>query len=160
MRIIMPCRDWFRPCAVLAVLVLSVGTVTASGQAGPGGAKDDSGAASRPGPETGPKPPSRRALEGDEARRAEELEKAIARAQGEGRFGEAVGPAREVLAIRRRVQGEDHWETVSARIEAETMARAAGLPGAVRSDLASGFRQADEADALYEAGRYAEAERL
>src|SRR5262249_14822947 len=122
MRMTMRSWDWFRACAVLAVLALSVGTATASGHAGPGG--DGAGAKAGPGVDTGAEPTRRRELEGDEARRAEELEKAIARARGEGRFGEAVGPAREVLAIRRQVQGEDHWETVSARIEAETMARA------------------------------------
>ncbi len=104
--------------------------------------------------------PNSRVLQGDDARRVESLEKTIAELQKQGRFAEAVPPAREVLAIRGRAQGEDHWETVSARIEAETVARAAGLPAGDQSDLASAYRRSDEANTQYKARRHAEAERL
>jgi tetratricopeptide (TPR) repeat protein len=118
-----------------------------------------------PGPTAGAAPPARRsaqprALEGDAASRVESLGTTIAELQKQGRFAEAVAPAREVLAIRARAQGEDHWQTVLARIEAETIVQAAGLPARDQSELASVYRKSDEALARYRAARYAEAQRL
>ena len=106
------------------------------------------------------KPPWQRVLQGDDAKRVEALENQIADLEKKGQFAEAVAPAREVLEIRRRVQGEDHWETINARVESEKVARMAGLARTDQSDLTAALRQDDEADKLYQEGRYAEAEAL
>src|SRR5262249_45747357 len=81
------------------------------------------------------KSPWQRVLQGDEARRAEALEKTVDELEKKGQFAEAIAPAGEVLAIRQRVQGEDHWETKVARIKIQTWARVAGLPRTDQSDL-------------------------
>ena len=54
---------------------------------------------------SGSKPPWQRVLQGDDANRVEALGKTISELEQKGQFAEAVAPAREVLAIRRRVQG-------------------------------------------------------
>ena len=82
-------------------------------------------------------PPWQRVLKGDEAKRVEALEKSIQDLEKKGQFAEAIAPAREVLAIRGRVQGEDHWETVNARIKEQTCV-AGGRPAAGRPVRAGG----------------------
>ena len=102
--------------------------------------------------------PWQRVLTGDDAKRVKALEKAIGELEKKGQFAEAVAPAREVLAIRQRAQGEDHWETMVARIKIQTWARVAGLPRQDQSDLAAALRQQEEADKFHKGRRYAEAE--
>jgi tetratricopeptide (TPR) repeat protein len=106
------------------------------------------------------KPPWQRVLKGDDARKVEAREKEIAELEKKGRFADAVTPAREVLAIRSRVQGEDHWETVTARIRAQTDARVAGLPGEAQSEVATAIRQTETAEEPYKKGHYTEAHPL
>ena len=67
-------------------------------------------------------------------------------------------PAKQVLAIRSRVQNTDHWETVNARIKVETCERAADLLDPDRAELAAAVRRFGEADRLFEEHRYREAE--
>lgn len=74
------------------------------------------------------KPPWQRVLQGDDAKQVEALEKRITDLEKKGQFAEAVAFTREVLSIRKRVQGEDHWETVNADRGADLHAR--GRPGA------------------------------
>jgi tetratricopeptide (TPR) repeat protein len=108
----------------------------------------------------GATPPWRRVLKGDDARRVGALKATLAGLEKADRFAEAVAPAGEILAIRRRAQGDDHWETIDARIKEQTCARMAGLPRQDLSDLAAAYRYSEEAIPLDDAGRYAEAERL
>src|SRR5437660_11583994 len=56
--------------------------------------------------------PGLRKLTGDDAKRAEELNKAIEAAQKTGRWDEAIARAEELLALRARVQGPKHFETL------------------------------------------------
>src|SRR5262249_27096779 len=109
---------------------------------------------------TTPGPPWQRVLIGDDAKRVEALENTIGELEQKGQFAEALAPAREVLAIRQRVQGEDHWETVNARITEQTCTRVANLGRDVQSELATAFRQHEQAQELDQRGRYAEAEPL
>jgi CHAT domain-containing protein/tetratricopeptide (TPR) repeat protein len=99
-------------------------------------------------------------LKGEDAKRAEALEKRIVELQRKGQFAESVAPARESLSVRLRVQGEDHWETASARITEKTCTRLAGLSRADQLDLARALRQQQEAERLHESGRFGEAEPL
>jgi CHAT domain-containing protein/tetratricopeptide (TPR) repeat protein len=105
-------------------------------------------------------PPWQRVLRGDDAKRVESLEGQITDRERKGEFAEAAAAARDVLAIRLRAQGEDHWQTVDARVKAAAWARVGALPRQSQSDLAVAIRQTDEADQLGEKGRHAEAERL
>ncbi len=106
------------------------------------------------------KPPWQRVLQGDDAKWADSLEKQIADLEKKGRFAEAIAPAREVLAIRNRVQGQDHWETVNARIEEQSCTRVAGLPREAQSELAAAIRHDEEIEQFHQKGRFAEAEPL
>jgi tetratricopeptide (TPR) repeat protein len=105
-------------------------------------------------------PPWQLVLRGDDAERVKGLDNAIDELERQGRFAEAMTPAREVLAIRRRAQGEGHWETISARIEGRARERIAGQPRADQSELAAVLRQQDETESLRRQGRHAEAEPL
>src|SRR5688572_9005022 len=49
------------------------------------------------------RPPWQRMLTGEDAKKAVELEKRIVELEGKARFGEAVGLAKEVLALRERL---------------------------------------------------------
>ncbi len=106
------------------------------------------------------KPPWQRVLQGDDAKQVEALEKRITDLEKKGQFAEAVAFTREVLSIRKRVQGEDHWETVNARIEEQTCTRVAGLAREALSELAAAIRHYEEVEELHQKGRYAEAEPL
>jgi tetratricopeptide (TPR) repeat protein len=123
------------------------------------------GALAQPRPESLPPGPGvgvavLRNLSGDDANRVEALEKTIDELQRQGRFAEAVVPAREVLAHRARLQGDDHWQTIDARIEVRTCERMAGLSHAHQTALAKALLQKDQAVDLGRVGRYSEAEPL
>src|SRR5262249_2288755 len=55
-----------------------------------------------------------RKLAGDDARRAAELDQAIAVALTADRWDEAIVKAQELLALRAKIQGPKHFETVNA----------------------------------------------
>jgi hypothetical protein len=103
-------------------------------------------------------PQWQRVLTGEDAKTVERLEKHLRDLEKSGLFAAAIAPALQVLAIRSRVQGTDHWETVNALVKAETCARAATFPDPVRAELAAATRRFDEADQLSEEQRYREAE--
>src|SRR4051812_15847625 len=58
--------------------------------------------------------PAPRALTGEDARRVKTLKRMISELSQAKRYIEALPPAREVLAIRRRALGEDHPETAAS----------------------------------------------
>src|SRR5262249_54955561 len=67
---------------------------------------------------TSPKPtssaistPVPRILTGDAAKHVEAMEKSVIELESKGQFAEAATKVREILAIRARAQGNDHWET-------------------------------------------------
>jgi tetratricopeptide (TPR) repeat protein len=105
-------------------------------------------------------PPYRRLLQGEAAKKAEALEKRIEEGWAAGKFAEAVAPAEEVLALRRRLQGEDHWQTADATRLLATLRQAAALPAAKRAALAEIADLVARADALDNAGKYRESEPL
>lgn len=102
--------------------------------------------------------PGRRALTGDDARRAGELQRQVDVLMSGGKFAEAVRPAEEVLALRQRVQGERHWETVEARVLRDLLKDVAALPPAGQRDALAAGRQFAAAERLHQQGRYAETE--
>ncbi len=104
------------------------------------------------------KPQWQRLLTGEDAQTVERLEKKLGNLENTGRFAAAIAPAKQVLAIRKRRQGTDHWETVNARIKAETCERGADLLDPDRAELAAATRRFGEADQLSGEQRYREAE--
>jgi tetratricopeptide (TPR) repeat protein len=104
--------------------------------------------------------PWKRILKGDDARKAEELQKWVDDLTAAGKLGEAVKPAEELLRLRKRVQGEKHWETLNARVQRDRLKHVAAQPAASRQDLVTAIKLRAETDRLYQRGRYAEAEPL
>jgi tetratricopeptide (TPR) repeat protein len=104
--------------------------------------------------------PWQRLLKGDDAKKATELQQQIDKLTESGKFAEAVKPAEEVLALRQRVQGDKHWETVTARVVRDTLKHVAAQPAASQQDIVTANKQMAEADRLDQRARYAEAEPL
>src|SRR5947207_2472531 len=75
--------------------------------------------ASEPERNANERPPYQRLLQGDEARKAAELEKLVAERAEADDYAAALKAGADLLALRRRVQGEDHHEAVSARWDLE-----------------------------------------
>jgi CHAT domain-containing protein len=141
-----------RRAAHCVVAVLALSATAASAQA-PTAAENQLGTKAK-------LAPWQRVLRGDDAKKVETLEKQIGDLQRQGQFAEAVAPAREVLKIRSRLQGEDHWETVNARIKEQTCVRLGGLRGELQSEIEKAMRQYEESERLRLGGHFAEAEAL
>ena len=69
--------------------------------------------------------PQSQKLSGDDAKRAEELDKAIEAAVKADRWDEAIAKAEELLALRTRIQGPKHFETLNAEWRSKTLRRVA-----------------------------------
>jgi CHAT domain-containing protein/Tfp pilus assembly protein PilF len=105
-------------------------------------------------------PPWKRQLSGEAASRVAKLEQQIAQLKREGRFGEAIEPAREVAEIRKRLQGADHWEAGDARRAVEDLQKIAALPEEARKAMASVGELEKHADLEKQRGHYAQAETI
>src|SRR5215471_18168694 len=103
-----------------------------------------------------PAVPLRELSRADEQRVRELYAKAVAFGRV-GKFDEAQGPVREILELRTRVQGEDHFETGDARREIETLKKLAALPKAGRVEYMKTYVLSDEMGKLWQQGRYADA---
>jgi tetratricopeptide (TPR) repeat protein len=116
-----------------------------------------------PAPRAGqPTAPAARKLTGEDARRAEELLKTILAAQEADRWDEAIARAEEMVALRTKVQGPNHYETLTNRVGLKNLRRFAAMSPEGRA----AYRAADtdtmtkEALDLYAQGKYAEAQPL
>jgi CHAT domain-containing protein/Flp pilus assembly protein TadD len=105
-------------------------------------------------------PPYKRLLEGDDAKKAEALQQQIDQLYTAGKFAEAQAPAKELLALRQRVQGEGHWEAADAARRLQTLRQAARLPAAQQQALAGLAPLDAKAQELRAQGQYAKAEPL
>jgi Tfp pilus assembly protein PilF len=105
-------------------------------------------------------PPWKRQLIGEDASRVEKLEKQIEQLKRDGRFSDAIGPAREVAEIRIRLQGADHWQAADTRRAVDDLRKIATLPEEGRKAMATVEQVRREAIAASEGARYAEADRL
>src|SRR2546423_211990 len=90
------------------------------------------------------RPPYQRSLQGEDAKRAGELDQGAGEHKTAGGFAEAPPPAEELWQLRRRVQGEDHWQTADARRRVELLRRGAALPPEARADFIAALRLPDE----------------
>jgi CHAT domain-containing protein len=106
------------------------------------------------------KPPYQRLLQDNDAKQAADLEKQISERLQASQWAEAVMAAQEVLALRQRLQGAEHWQTISARWYAVTLQKLAAGSADDRAAWASAGRLTREGHALFQKRRPAEAESL
>jgi tetratricopeptide (TPR) repeat protein len=104
--------------------------------------------------------PHERLLKGDDARQAATLQKRVDELCGSGTFAEAVSPAEELLGLRQRVQGADHWQTANAARQVHFLRQARRLPVAKQATLVEAAAEMARALALHKEGKYREAEPL
>src|SRR5262249_7552853 len=99
-------------------------------------------------------------LTGDDAKRAAELDQAIDAALKADRWDEAIARAEELLALRAKVQGPKHFETVDAEWRLKTLRRVAPMPHQDRVACESAYTMDAQAEALNAQGKYAAAQPL
>jgi tetratricopeptide (TPR) repeat protein len=103
------------------------------------------------------KPPWQRLLQGEDARKAKELEKRVGALQEAGKFEEALPLAQELAELRGRVQGTDHWQAIDARQTVEGLRRVLRLDQQSRATYKASFALDRQADALANKGQQREA---
>jgi len=106
------------------------------------------------------KPPCQHLLTGDDARRAEEMAKATETALNADRWDEAIAKAEELLALRSRVQGPKHFETVSAEWRLRALRRVAPMPHEDRVAYQSANTMHEQGQTLNAQGKYDRAQPL
>ena len=109
---------------------------------------------------TQPPPQPLRQLTGDDARRAEELDQAVADALSADRWDEAIVKLQEVLTLRTRVNGPKHHETVDAEWFLKALRTVAPMPEADRVAYRSAVALSKQAQSLYDQAKYADAQAL
>ena len=109
--------------------------------------------------DTQPSRPEFRKLTGDDGKRAAELEKAIDTSLTADRCDEAITRAEELLALRAKVQGPKHFETVNAEWHLKALRQVAPMPRADRVAYQSANTMNEQAEALYVHGKYTERSR-
>jgi tetratricopeptide (TPR) repeat protein len=105
-------------------------------------------------------PAWKRQLTGEAAAQVAKLDQRIAQLRKEGKFAEAIEPAREVAEIRTRLQGADHWQAADARRAVDDLRRIAAMPEEGRKAMASVGELDQKADAARQRAHYADAERI
>ncbi len=110
--------------------------------------------------EAQPADPELRKLTGVDAKRAEELTKAIEGALKADRWDEAIAGAKELLALRTRAQGPKHFETVNAEWRLMALRRVAPMPHEDRLAYQSAITLNGSAEIHYAEGRFAQAQPL
>jgi CHAT domain-containing protein/tetratricopeptide (TPR) repeat protein len=104
-----------------------------------------------------PPAPAPKTLSEADSKRVDELRKATDGLWREGKFSEAIAPARQAVAICERTLGTDHWQTADKRRLVERLRTMAALPAEGRRVL-SGLPALDAAGReAYNDARYDEA---
>jgi tetratricopeptide (TPR) repeat protein len=99
-------------------------------------------------------------LTGDDAKRAEELDRAIEAALKTDHWDEAIVKAEELLALRTRVQGPKHFETVTAQWLLKALLRVAPMPKEDRVMYLSLRTMREQTERLVVQGKYSQAQPL
>ncbi len=79
-------------------------------------------------PSGNPPAPALIKLTGDDEKRAKQLDEQVDRALKADRWDEAIARAEELAALRTRIQGPKHFETVSAEWRLKTLLPVARMP--------------------------------
>ncbi len=107
-----------------------------------------------------PTAPGLRKLTGDDAKRAEELDKAIGSALKADRADQAIARAEELFALRTHALGPRHFETLNAQWGLETLRRVAAMSKEDRAAYESAVTMNEQAHTLNAQGKYAQAQPL
>jgi Tfp pilus assembly protein PilF len=99
-------------------------------------------------------------LQGDDAKKATELDGRAAAAWQAGQWEEALRAAEELRDLREKVQGKDHWQAVNARRQVEALRAAQQQSEEVQKEYAGVLALGRESVALEARGRYREAQPL
>jgi CHAT domain-containing protein/tetratricopeptide (TPR) repeat protein len=99
-------------------------------------------------------------LTGDDEKRAKQLDEHIDGASKSDRWDEAIAKAEELRALRSRVQGPKHFETVDAEWRLTTLRRVASSSNEDRAAYQSALAMDEQARSLEGQGKYKEAEPL
>jgi tetratricopeptide (TPR) repeat protein len=116
--------------------------------------------AGEPPPKPDARLPWQRLLRGEDARRAGQLQARINDLAEAGKYAEAVAEATALAALRERLQGGDHWQTVDARQQVRTLRRGAEFSEAEQADYRRSDQAARAAWDLYNRGDYARSQPL
>jgi tetratricopeptide (TPR) repeat protein len=103
------------------------------------------------------KPPWQRLLQGDDAKKAEELQKRLDELQPAGKFADALETAEQLARLREERQGKEHWQAVDARFTAEALRRAVRSEKVDREEYAGTFEQFRRASSLEQKGQFKDA---
>jgi tetratricopeptide (TPR) repeat protein len=103
------------------------------------------------------RPPWQRLLEGDDARKAEGLQKRLDALLRAGKFEEALASAEELARLRRERQGQEHWQAVNARFAVAAVRLALRSSKKDQDAYAASLDWQSRADALVQKGRHREA---
>jgi tetratricopeptide (TPR) repeat protein len=94
-------------------------------------------------------------LTGDDEKRAYELDEAIVNAMKTGHWSQAVAAAEQLLALRRRIQGEKHFEAVDASWQVKMLRRLESLPSSDRAAFLAAEDLNEQAESLFRQGKSA-----
>ncbi len=101
--------------------------------------------------------PWQRCLGGEDEARVAALERRIVELRTQGMYGEAIPLAEEVVGIRARAQGDDHWQVLDAHRLVATLRLIAAMPAGAQAELAEADRADEEFESLYGQTKYREA---
>jgi tetratricopeptide (TPR) repeat protein len=99
-------------------------------------------------------------LTGEDEKRAKQLDEQIDKALKEDHWDEAIARAGELLALRSRVQGPKHFDTVDAEWRLKAMRRVALMPHEDQVAYQSANAMHSQGKSLFFDGKYAEAQPL
>jgi tetratricopeptide (TPR) repeat protein len=111
-------------------------------------------------PDTKTKAALRPTLSAEQEKQIQNWQKWIADLKTQGRFTEAVGPARQIQALCERDLGVEHWRSADARRGIAALDLMARLPELGRKAIQSVPALKARWQDYYRKGRYAEAERI
>jgi hypothetical protein len=111
-------------------------------------------------PTTKPTAPGLIKLTGDDERRAKELDEQIDKGMKADRWDEAIAKAKELLALRAKVQGLKHFETVNAEWRLKALRRVASMPHEDRVAYQSAQTVVAQTATFVAQGKYAQAQPL
>jgi tetratricopeptide (TPR) repeat protein len=113
-----------------------------------------------PGEGIASRPPWQRLLQGADAEQAARLEDQLTAAQQTGKWAEAMRAAEELLELRQKAQGKDHWQAVDARWQLEALRAAKRQSKELQQEYAGLPALDAQAEALLARGRHREAQPL
>ena len=100
----------------------------------------------------------RRVLTGEDKQGIDELETRIETLRDQGSLDAMIPLVDEIVATRRRIQGEDHFEVFDAALLRTTIAEVARLPDDLQTRFCESYSQTSAATDSQTKGLYAEAE--